>query len=423
MTTLPLSGARTAIGETAVYRGGYWLALLLLVLLPVQRLMIPFGLALADFVLLPLVGYVVLSAWRNGRSLTFPLLLPMLLILVASGMATAAGLAHFDSVIAILQELYIFVWFWALVNVLRWLGETAVDRLLKVWSVVAALEAITTVMGMFQIGPAMFYTKPYYDPADTESVARAVGVHMNSNAAAVYLSVSVFAALATTWPLRRRILLAGWIYAGMFATGSNGALLSTAVALLILLFVYQAVGNRRVVLLWGGAAALAAGVGVLLLLIWPAGLLPVGMADGSSLLFYTIGRFRHSLAVRVEIARWAWQIYHQSPWGIGPNGYSTLLGSLHNDYLAFWFERGPLGLFGWLLLIGVTLGTAVAHAGRQITAHARWRLLTLGAGFLACMINAFSHEVSHMRQVWILIAFLFALYAAARRPVSGGNQI
>jgi O-antigen ligase len=87
---------------------------------------------------------------------------------------------------------------------------------------------------------------------------------------------------------------------------------------------------------------------------------------------------------------------------------------LHNDYAAFLFERGPLGAIGWVWIVGAVVLAPVRAAYQSPDRYRRWRLLALGVGFLSCAVNAFAHEISHFRQVWVLMAFVFATVYAYR---------
>ncbi len=394
----------------------FWLGVLVLLLLPIERMRFTFNLKPSDGALVLLALYGLVRAWKTHQRLDFPLLLPMWVILFSSLVATLVGFAHSNSIIAIVQEIYIFFWFIVLTNVLKALSLSDLDRLMKVWSVIACVEAATTLMGMLRIGPSMFYTGANYDPEVTTGFIRAVGTYENSNAAGVYLSISFFVLLATSWPTWLRLGLGVWLYAGMFGTGSNGAMVSTLVGFLILVVVHAITKSRRENLLWIAVISLATAIGSAassLIIGLLSSLLPgAGYAARGEMLFNTLGRLSHSLARRLDIMSWAWETYSRHPWGTGPDSFAALAGSLHNDYAAFWFERGPLGLIGWLWLVGATLLTSLYTATRLGDRRQRWQVLMLGAGFLASVINAFSHEVSHMRQLWLLMAFLFALSSA-----------
>jgi O-antigen ligase len=393
----------------------YGLLVMVICLLPVQWFLLPLNLVVADLVLLLLIMLTLPQVAAGRRTIWLPLLGPTLLIFAASALGTAVGLGRMESVIAIVQEIYIYLWFIVLVSQVQTLSADQQDRLLKIWTIVACIEAVTTVLGMWQIGPEMFYTKPYRDTAVTTELTRAVGLHANSNAAAVYLSVSFFAALATRWPRRRRYLAAAWIYTGMIGTGSNGALLSTLLGLAVFIAVHTFINNKAKFKL--GAAMFTLTAGAMLLLFIASSFFSLGGPQISSngrdhILFYTLGRFSRSLSSRLEIIDWAWRIYKVNPLGVGPNGFATLQGSLHNDYVAYWFERGLLGLIGWVWLILACMQTSLRAVRQMVSTSETWRrraVLALGCGLFACALNAFSHEVSHMRQLWLLIVFLFAL--------------
>jgi len=386
---------------------GFWLLVLLLCLLPIEQMRFPLNLKPADLALVLLTLYGLLKAWQTNQRLDFPLLLPIWVILLASLFATLVGFARLDSIVAIVQEVYLFVWFIVLTNVLKTFPLANLDRVMKIWSVIACLESVTTVMGMLRIGPSFFY-RSSFEQATTEFI-RSTGTYDNSNAVAVYLSVSFFVLLATSWPIWLQSVLGVWLFVGMFATGSNGALLSTMGSLVVLVGGHLIAKNRRHIKLLIAVIGMGAGIVALVLFILGLSsslLSEFGLDTGEPLLFQTLGRLSHSATSRFDILMWAWETYGRHPWGTGPNTFAS---ALHNDYAGFWFERGPLGIIGWLWLIVATLLRPLQVTTQLVNQHQRWQMLVLGAGFLACAVNAFSHEISHMRQVWLLMAFLFAL--------------
>ena len=391
---------------------GFWLSILMLCLLPLERLMFPFNLKVADFALVLLTLYGLGKAWRTHQRLNFPLLIPMWLILLSSLVATLVGFAHSDSIIAIVQEVYLFVWFVVLTNILKAFSLSDLDRLIKIWSVIALAEATTTLMGMLHIGPHIFYTEPGLGQAvSSAEFGRAVGTYANSNAAAAYLSVSFFVLLATFWPIWLRSVFGMWLLAGIFGTGSVGALLSSISSLVLLTAIYSIIRNRQATILWGGIIGIGTGIiaAILFLLGLGSSLLPGTKFDkNKQLLALTVGRFPRSLASRFSLIENAWSVYSLHPWGTGPNSSVSYLATLHNDYIAFLFERGPVGAIGWLWIVGSTFLAPLRAANQCPDRHQRWQILALGAGFLACAMNALVHEISHFRQVWVLMAFLFA---------------
>jgi hypothetical protein len=392
---------------------GFWLSVLTLGLLPLERLILPLNLRVADFGLVLLTLYGLGKAWRTHQGLHFPLVLPMWLILLSSLTATLLGPAHSQSILAIAQEVYLFAWFIALTNVLRGFSASDLDRQLRIWSVIALVEATTTLMGMFHVGPRIFYASPVGEQVlSYAGFSRGLGTYVNPNAAAAYLSISFFVLLATRWPVWLRSMLGVWLLAGMFGTGSMGALLSSIFSLMVLVGVSSVSRNRQAVALWG--VGLIAGVllvvaALLVADLWPLLLRGAGSATSARLLALTAGRVVRSATSRLDLVRKTWSVYTLHPWGTGPNTSVLYAGTLHNDYVAFLFERGPLGAIGWLWLVGATLLAPLHSARGRILSHQSWTVWTLWAGFLGCAINALTHEISHFRQVWVFMSFLFAV--------------
>ncbi len=414
---------------------GFWLFVLMLCLLPIERLVFPFNLKIVDAALVLLILYGLAKAMNIDQSLKFPLLLPIWLVLLASSFAMLVGTVHTNGIVAVVQEIYLFVWFIVLTNLLGTFVASDIDRLMKVWSIVAVLEATATLMGMLRIGPRIFYTAFFYDAPHLERAisvggfSRGVGTYLNPNAAAAYLSVSFFVLLATSWPRRTRVMLGGWLLLGLLGTGSMGALLSTVLGLVVLVVVYSFKWHRAV-LFWTAFVSIGASVLALMVLVlslWPVELSELGFGESMGVLALTLGRLPHSLSGRLVRVENAWSIYALHPWGTGPNSFESLELSVHNDYLAFLFERGPIGAVGWLSIVGVTLLIPLRAARRSNGAHQRWQVLALGAGFLACAINSLTHEVFHFRQMWLLMVFIFStsylyLEPFASVDVSAQNQ-
>jgi hypothetical protein len=384
-------------------RVGYLLVVLLLLLLPLERLMLPANLRVADFALVLLILYGSLSFWLTEQRIYLPLLLPIWL----------AGLTHPASIISIVQEVYIFVWFIVLTNILISLSLSNVDRLMKIWSVIALTVAATTVMGMLHIGPNFFYTSPIDGQVlSFGGFSRGLGTYINPNAAAAYLSISFFVLLATDWSTGTRSIFAMCLLLGIFATGSMGGVFSTFIGLVVLVMIYSILKNRQEAMLWGVVVGI--GIAIVIEVLYIFSLLPsisfeFGSTTGFQWFSLTLGRLPRSLGSRLTLIESLWPIYNLNPLGTGPDTSALFKGSLHNDYAAFLIERGPLGFIGWMGLVGTTLIAPLRTVYRRTGSYRHWQLLTLWAGFLAIAINALTHEISHFRQVWVLMAFLFAM--------------
>ncbi|MBN1955570.1 MAG: O-antigen ligase family protein [Anaerolineae bacterium] len=382
----------------------------MLVLLPLERIAGPFSLRLVDGVNVLLITWGLVVMWRANQRLYVPLAIPLWTILCGSLLAAATSVRLQDNVVALVQEGYLFLWFVVLANRLGGLPRETRRGLLVVWVGVAAVECVLTVMGMLRIGPAFLYTPPDRETFDYTGISRAVGSFANSNAAASFISTSFFVLLSLPLPIWLRGLLGLWCLVGIFATGSNGGLLTTLGALAVLAAVYSVLRHRRAALVWTAGGGISGGLAALALSLTGGSLRRALNPNVSEGLFRSsLGRIYWGAERRMAIFAAVLDKFVEQPWGVGPNTLSNVGLSPHNDYLAFLAERGPLGLVGWLGLVGTTLLTALQTARRQLDDPAQaWSTLALGAGFLANVVNAMAHEVSHFRYVWLLMAFLFA---------------
>lgn len=395
---------------------------MVLVLLPYERLILPFNTRIVDFVLVLAILYFIFLSGFVHQYIHLPLIWPIWMVLIASLLATVTGMMGSESYLAIIKDIYIFVWFIALCNLLFNLRLDGLNLLMKIWSLIAVVEATTSILGMLGIGPAMFYTPPFYDKAlSIGRFNRAIGTFLNPNALAPYLVVSLFVLLVTTWPKSIRLFLAVWILAGIFGTGSMAAMTSTIGGLVILLGVNGFLKTKEIPKFWGFMLLVGLVFVLMIALIFvlfPSILSSSTLAERSDLFMITLGRLPRSFSSRVNLILSAWPIYSRFPLGTGPETYDLLSGELHNDYISYLFERGPLGLIGWLGMVGILLFTSFRSATHQTNDHHRWQLLSFGVGFLACAVISLSHEISHFRQVWVFIAFLLSFSQTLSRKTA-----
>ncbi len=396
----------TAWTHDPVFVGGM---IVMLLLLPIEQIIGPFSLRPVDGVIMLLTLWGMGKIWRAEHRAHVPLAIPMWLILCSSLIATTLGDFRQEGIVAIAQEAYLYAWFVVAANRLSGLSLKSRRLLMTIWVGVAAIESVLTLMGMFHIGPIFLYTPPHRQTYDYGGISRAVGTYVNSNAAGSFISTSFFVMISLPLPIWLRVVLGVWYFVGMYATGSNGAMLATAAALVTLAGVYSLRRQRRLALLGAAAAGIIGGLAAILP---SAGLsiqaiLRPGM--GGALFYTSLGRIYWGMQRRLAILSMGWHEFVKRPWGVGPNAFGSLRASLHNDYIAFLFERGPVGFLGWLGIVGGTLATTLRESHRVSSNPARlWGILALGAGFLANALNSFVHEVSHFRSLWLLMIFLFA---------------
>ena len=115
-----------------------------------------------------------------------------------------------------------------------------------------------------------------------------------------------------------------------------------------------------------------------------------------------------------------------APWGLGPGSTKPLLQSqlapyayqTHDDYIESIVERGVLGAFGLMLLIG-SIGVRVwSVVGKPLApefAELFPRPAALVGAVLALAVSASYYQVLHFRHVWALLAVIAALYVWGRQ--------
>jgi len=118
-------------------------------------------------------------------------------------------------------------------------------------------------------------------------------------------------------------------------------------------------------------------------------------------------RLDRSASDRLDLWRNGLGLLSDHPLGVGPGGLANrdLLGrsvEIHNDYVAYLIERGPLGLLG-LISFGVVLWRFGGRWGAT-----RLMLIPIAIGMM-------SRETLHFRHMWLFLAFAFAYDVRSRR--------
>ncbi len=389
---------------------GYALAVASIILLPIEKWKVA-GLGPADFFL---IGFIIVSwpaFWRARTRISFPLIFPWWVIFIGGFIGLLTGIAIIQGLIAVAQEIYLLIMFWTVVNVIK--DRETFYKLLRVWVIVGVIESVMLLMQRFGFRIPLF---PIGGKADIlgadesylSSIGRAVGTFLNTNAAGGYMLISFFILLAMPYPRNRwiRYTLLALMLGGIFSTGSNSALGGLGLGLLIAIL-FWAHRRGRTVLLGLGAGII---VGTAVLLSAPT----ISSAMSSSRdesAFVAFSRAGHKLEKRLILWTNGTDLSKAHPYGIGPNVTSSITGiSLHNDYLAFYTERGQIGFIGLILLLGELFYWLVlaARDGTKWRHHLGTGAFT--AGLIGLSIMASVHEISHGRAVWLFYAFIYIHY-------------
>jgi hypothetical protein len=220
---------------------------------------------------------------------------------------------------------------------------------------------------------------------------------------------------------RSSVVLGACLLLSAAATGSMGALLALAlgcgVALVLMAFVY-----RQWNALVGGAFGTALLLGVCAVAVLAAAHFDPALSARIDALFFE----RAERSAESRLALWESGldlVAAGTPlFGIGPEQYHALEGrELHNDLIAFAVERGLLGVLALLVLMAAAARRSLAVARAGLARSKRWTLV-FPAAVAAICAEAMTHEVFHMRQVWMLLALQEGVWwssvGAPKRPPS-----
>ena len=365
------------------------------------------------------IGATLFWAGYARQELRLPYALAVGLTMVGGAVASLAGPLPENGLLAIVQDLVLLAWCGVIVNVAR--SPAAFRWLLRAWTWSACGWAVLLIGAVATGNLAVA-------GVTARTGVRASLTFGDPNYAANYFFVALMIVMATQTPRRRglRVIVFAALLAGMALTGSNGGLLSFAVgsAAVAIAFVHRRWGPMPLV----ATVCAAAVFGIVALIALQS--LPIeewAKDSGQPLLRDSIGRSSQSAQERAWLIEETIGLFQQGvPWGLGPNSTKPLLLSqlapyayqTHDDYIESMVERGVLGGFGMLLLIG-SIGVRTWNvATRPLApdfAELFPRKAPLVGAVLGLAVAASYYQILHFRHVWAFLAVLAALYVWGRR--------
>jgi len=389
-------------GLTTVLKYPYFIAVG--ALLPLIRPALPLNTSLLDFVNGPFILMILI--WLvHRRAIEIRLGGPAVIVLIGSLLAMFNSGALASNAVALLQEVYLFMFLITVVNVI----DDERDRrvLTYAWLWFAVLEGFLTLGGLRGQGEV-----------------RALGTFENPNMAASYLGVSAFLVLQVGWPRwPARALLVLPMIGGMLAAKSLSALGGLMLGSAAVAFVYWLWTRSNVRKL----------IGILLVVGLVAGTgLAVVLANSE----HFLDRLPKSAGERSVVWSSGIRSFLDNPLGIGvgPAGFREVgyvsgghygIGrriSLHDDYLAFLVERGVIGFAG-LLLLFASLGRALLGLlERSRTDDELISAAALTGMFVFILADSAFHEVTHYRHVWLAFSLILASERLQQGRLAGGER-
>lgn len=390
----------------------------MLILQPVQFVTLPMNFAPVEVWNIAFMPF----AWLYLIEVRFPARIPyagaMWLILLGSFIGALSAPIPMSSIIAIIKDTYLYVWFATVVAVLATLTPKEFRRVMLVW--IAVLMAHGALIIAQFVSSDIFETvKALTAPLGPLDQWRPSGLFENANSTALFQLmgfVPLFVARLSpkiAWPLGVFLL------ASIVATGSMASLLGftvgTMVALGGLVFLVGAVQQVSQILVRAGLIVLLLGGAFVVAL-------NTSPAFAQRFNFVLASRAVGSADSRFSLWERASEVLESGDvWGIGPDAYKDIdfiQKPLHNDLLAFLVERGVIGLLGLTLLVLTGVFRAVFLLKRETSPSGIYGLAAVIflAALAAATVHGQFHQIFHHRAVWLMLAVLEALIISASIP-------
>src|SRR3990172_2615484 len=339
-----------------------------LILLPVRVFEFPFNVEAGDiWILMGLpVMWMLLILERQPISFTYAV--PIWLVLIATLLGTLAAPEPSNSVIVLLKESYLFVWFVTLIAVLSRLSARDLRRVMVVWSGVVILHGLL-IIAQF-LSPEIWRAISRF--SGTSAVYehyRSAGLFFDADKAgsankAAFFQLLGFVPLLAAKPSKKVATILGiLLFLSIVCTGSMGALTALSVGLISALIAIAVLSKQHLVFITKTLVQLAIAASLL-----GAAYFVIGQHQDKQEHLARIVRGRAEKSSGGRFAIWERGLTKLQEggtliWGIGPENFRVVdpLGKqLHNDLLAFVVERGLLGALG-LVLFGVIAASRAVH--------------------------------------------------------------
>lgn len=409
------TAARTERGAERLAVGAVVVAMIMLPLLE------PTGPGNSGPVDVAVAGALVVTllwAVTTGHRLHLPYAIPVAVLAAAGALSALLGDFPYEGLVALVQEAILLAWCAAIANLAR--SPAALKSVLGAWSwsaiAWASLLVIAATTGWELAG------------AESSDGTRAAFTFGNSNLAASYFVVSLMVILASGRPRNAVLRTAGsvMVVVALVLTGSLAGFLGLVVALTVTAVVaaFRRAGPQAATALLVGLL-LVGGIGAVAATRYDV----AGTARSSQnlLLRNSLGRGPESASERATLLEEQIDLYTTGDLlGRGPASTKLTLESLqvpyareaHSDYLAALIERGVLGAFGIVLLVGAVAMRAGGIVRPLVPSFGRSLATTapLVGALVAAGVMAVSHEILHQRHLWALLGVVAAIHLWGRMP-------
>jgi hypothetical protein len=385
-------------------------------------LLVPHGpgnVAPADLFIVAALGACLTWAGASRHSFAFPYAIAMWVFMVGGAIGALAGPVPWSGALALIQDLELLAWCWIVANIAS--SPARLRILVNSWAYSAVGWAALLTIGLI--------TRAHFLTGQTGSEgSRTALTFFDPNYAANYWFISIMIIWATGVPRRRWLRVVGYclLVTALLSTGSNSGMVALIVgtAVAATFGTWRRHGQMAAV---AAAALLAIGgwfvtshVSITQIQHWAHGSRYAVIRDG-------LGRGQASVRERTSILHESIHLYRTgSPLGAGPvstevrlkDSMAPYVKEAHDDYFAAVLERGVIGAFGLLLLLGsVATRTFWVGNGRigGTFAQALVRPHALAGAVAGTLAAETVYELLHVRHVWALYGLVAAICLGSRR--------
>jgi len=377
------------------------------ILLPVSIFKLPFNMGLVDAWIVLALPIFWLFFVRGRLVISFSYTIPMWFILVGSLASTFAAPVPLNSLIVIMKEVYIFVWFITVAAVLPTLSARDFRLIMIVWSVMVLLHGLL-IIAQF-LFPELWRATAVLAGRSTEYVHfRPSGLFKNANLAAFNQLLGFVPLLLAGFSKKVTMILGVFLFATMLVTGSMGATLAFMAGLAVAVIIISLSGHLVLI------AKVLAQLGFIILLVGGLLYFVIGQNQEYRDHFEQIilGRSERSSEGRFGLWERGTDVlldHNKFIVGIGPENFRVVDGrgkQLHNDFLAFTVERGMLGTLGLVLfvILAVSRATYLLLLNNRSSDRARLIAVVFLAAMIAFIVESLTHQTFHSRQLWLILA-------------------
>lgn len=388
----------------------------LVIMYPVKIFHFPLNLELVDFWILMGLPLIWLSFLRSRQTrVSVPYTIAFLLILIGSFASTFVAVTPSRSIIVILKEVYLFIWFVTATALFAGLDEKSMRRVMSVWAGTVILHGLFIIV-QFLFPKIWHMTTGFAGQATAYTEYRPSGLFISEKAGdankAAFFQLLGFVPLVLARPPKRIAIILGIaLFASILATGSMGTTISFTTGLITTLILISLFAKNWIVIIrYFVKAAIA------IFLFAAIFTLILSQNDDYKAHFEKIitGRAEKSSGGRFGLWGRGIDVFEKHNvllWGVGPENFREVDAAqsdnqLHNDILAFTVERGLIGISGLLLFAFVTIGRAAYLLMMHIKYPEQVGLIVVVfPGIVAAiMLVSLTHQVFHARELWLLLA-------------------